>query len=164
MASLKLEVAQLRHQVELHLQNEILKNQIALQAIDLRKQALLAFKDNPTVVLEIFRSPITIVQGGAPAAVTSTSPAANGTAGVETEDVPRCETRLVAMLNNDKTAVLNVFSRQKDAAAAVNKSISYVNRAVNKGMVIDGNHFTLWPNVANTLRHAYLADHELPDD
>ena len=72
--------------------------------------------------------------------------------------------RLVAMLDGDKSKIIKVFTRQKDAADEIGKSISTVNQAIRNDRLVGSNYFMLWPNVPADIKATFLATNTIPDE
>lgn len=81
----------------------------------------------------------------------------------ETSDRVAVKMGMIAMLDLDKTKIVQVFADQKAAAAARNfKSGAAISKAVRQESMSSGHYFKLWRECDQTLQEAYLTDHDLP--
>lgn len=72
--------------------------------------------------------------------------------------------KFIAMLNLDKTMIVNVFSSQKEAASARKlKHNTAINNAINKGTSSSGHYFMLFDNCHEALKNEYLSRAKLPN-
>lgn len=81
-----------------------------------------------------------------------------------TKETPLVKIGFVAMLNMEKTKIIEVFPDHKSAAANRKfKSGAPITRAVNCGTQSGGHYFQMWFDCSPELKEEYLSRAELPD-
>jgi hypothetical protein len=68
----------------------------------------------------------------------------------------------IAMLNKDMTEIERVFTKQKEAAAFIEQTVSAMSRAVNYKIALSDKYFILWDMVDEEIQNKYLERNELP--
>jgi len=72
------------------------------------------------------------------------------------------KTGMVAMLNMDKSKVVNVFGNQKMAAENVNQHHSAMSHAIKYNVALSGHFWRMWDELDNDLKIDYEDNTELP--
>ena len=81
-----------------------------------------------------------------------------------TKETPLVKIGFVAMLNMEKTKIIEVFPDHKSAAANRKfKSGAPITKAVNCGTQSGGHYFQMWFDCSNELKDEYLSRAKLPD-
>ena len=72
------------------------------------------------------------------------------------------KTGMVAMLNMDKTKVINVFGNQKMAAEHLSQHHSAMSHAIKYNVVLSGHYWRMWDELDTELTVEYEDNSELP--
>jgi hypothetical protein len=68
----------------------------------------------------------------------------------------------IAMLDINKKMVEKVFGLQKYAAEFISQQVSAVSTAIKYSRPLNGNYWVFWDDLSDTMKNAYLENHELP--
>jgi hypothetical protein len=80
----------------------------------------------------------------------------------KTTDSNEKKTGLVAMMNLDKTKIIQVFLLQKEAAKYCNTHTSLISNAIRYGSSAAGYYWVCWDDLDNVLQDSYLKDNNIP--